>query len=322
MLKGGFGKSVFASTLGGVLGDEDYRGHDVLVVDLDPQGHLSTGLGYYNREKDGALDLGDVLLGDADPADIIKHPGHGFDFVPSLNLEDVADELSKSSVLGSDLKLKNELVDPLLGDAYDYILVDTPGTRSKLTNNAVVAAPNGILPLKAAPEALNGMRETATKLVSNLRESGIDFDILAAVPNELSERLDQETADKWLLKSMNTDEAFAAMLLAGRSGDVDAGEIPADRDVDEVLDEHVPPFARIRRERWEAIESGDVDTLPKPGIRSSSTVKHAYHERVPVTAYDAGDSPPVNHERLLADFEVLADLVETGEMPTTARRDI
>jgi len=65
----GFGKSTFASTLGGILGD--FRNHDVLVVDLDPAGHLSTGLGY-TRENESATDLSDVLLGDATLEAIVK----------------------------------------------------------------------------------------------------------------------------------------------------------------------------------------------------------------------------------------------------------
>lgn len=302
MLKGGFGKSIFANTLGGVLGDR--RGHDVLVVDLDPAGHLSTGLGYYTREDEGALDLGDVLLDDADPSDIIKQPGYGFDFIPSLNLEAVTEDLARDSIMASDMRLKQDLVDPLLGDAYDYILFDVPGSRNKLVNNAVVAAPNAILPLKPVPEALNGMRETATKLIGPIRQH-IDFEILAVVPNDLRARIDQQTKDRRLLEAMNTDESFASYLLAGRDGiDADAGTIPDEMGIDEVLDGHIPPFARVTEDEWAAIDDGEKSP-PKVPIRHSAAFGDAYEARQPVTTHDP-ECSQIQH------FGTLARIVEQG----------
>lgn len=303
MLKGGFGKSIFANTLAGVLATR--RDHDVLLVDLDPAGHLSTGLGYYTRENEDATDLANVLLDGADIEEIVKHPGHGFDFVPSLNLERVVDELSKDSVLASDLKMKNEFVDPLLGETYDYILFDLPGSRNKLTNNAVVAAPNAILPLMPVPEALNGLRETATKLVAPIRQQLGAFDILATVPNDLSRRVDQNTKDRRLLESMNTDEHFASYLMAGYDGvDPDSGDLPEGTTVEEVLDAHIPPFARVTAADWEAIDSGER-AAPKVPIRHSAAFGDAYEERQPLTAYDP-EHPQLDH------FETLAVIVEQG----------
>lgn len=302
MLKGGFGKSIFANTLGGVLGE--LRGRDVLIVDLDPAGHLSTGLGYYTREDEDDIDLGDVLLDNASPEDVIKHPGYGFDFIPSVNLETVTEDLSRDSVMASDMRLKQDLVDPLLGDEYEYILFDIPGSRNKLVNNAVVAAPNAILPLKPVPEALNGMRETATKLVGEIRQH-IDFEILAVVPNDLRARIDQQTKDRRLLEAMNTQEQFAAYLLAGRDGvDPDISTLPGDADVAEVLDNHIPPFARVTDDEWTAIDAGEMDP-PKIPIRHSAAFGDAYEERKPVTAYDPECSQ-------IQYFEALAEIIEQG----------
>ncbi|ADD07505.1 ParA domain protein (plasmid) [Natrialba magadii ATCC 43099] len=303
MLKGGFGKSTFVSTLGGILGD--MRGHEVLVVDLDPAGHLSTGLGYYTRENDEATDLADVLLGDESVDAIVKNPGHGFDFVPALNLESVTDALSKDSVLASDLKMKQELVDEHLGDRYDYILFDVPGSRNKLTNNAVVAAPNAILPLMPVPEALNGLRETATRLVGPIRSQLGNFEILATVPNDMSARIDHQTKDRKLLESMNTQESFASLLLAGRDGvDARSGTLPAGTEVETVLDNHIPSFARIRADEWEAIDAGEMDP-PKPPIRHTGAVGDAYEAREPLPSYD-----PENSQ--LEYFGEIADIIERG----------
>ena len=303
MLKGGFGKSTFASTLGGTLGD--FRGHDVLIVDLDPAGHLSTGLGYYTRENESATDLSDVLLGDAELDAIVKNPGHGFDFIPALNLDDVTDSLSKDSVLASDLKIKQEIVDKHLGDRYDYILFDVPGTRNKLTNNAVVAAPNAILPLMPVPEALNGLRETATRLIAPIRAQLGNFEILATVPNDLSARIDHQTKDRKLLEAMNTQESFASFLMAGHDGvDPQSGTLPDEYDLETVLDNHIPPFARIRPDEWEAIDAGEMKP-PKPPIRHTGAIGDAYEQRQPLTAYQP-ENPQLEH------FGEIADIIEQG----------
>lgn len=81
MLKGGFGKSTIANDISDALAR---RGHHVLL-DLDPDGHLSTGFGYYNRTTDG-YDYRDVLLGNTLSTDIICTTGYGFDFIPAVNL--------------------------------------------------------------------------------------------------------------------------------------------------------------------------------------------------------------------------------------------
>lgn len=303
MLKGGFGKSTFASTLGGILGD--FRDHNVLVVDLDPAGHLSTGLGYYTRENNSATDLADVLLEGEPLGSIVKNPGHGFDFIPALNLDTVSDELSKDSVLASDLKMRQELVDKHLGERYDYMLFDVPGTRKKLTNNAVIAAPNAILPLMPKPEAMNGLRETAIRLVEPIRRQLGEFEILATVPNDLSARIDHQTTDRKLLESMNTQESFASFLLAGNDGvDPQQGTLSNGHDLETVLDDHIPPFARIRADEWAAIDTGEVSP-PKPPIRHTAAIGDAYEERKPLTAHDP-ENPQLEH------FGVVADIIETG----------
>jgi len=299
MLKGGFGKSMLASTLTAVLGE---RNHDVLLIDLDPAGHLSTGFGYYDRETDGA-DLNDVLLGDENPEAIIRDTEWGFDFIPSQNLEQVAEDLSRESVFQSDMRLKQDLVDELLGEKYDYILHDLPGTRNKLTNNAIVAAPNIILPLKPVNEALNGLRETSTKLIAPLRKH-LEVNVLAATPNALNSRIDQRTTDRELLEAMNQSEQFAAYLEAGREGvDPDSGYLPEDMDLQDVLSQYIPPYARITAEEWDRIDSGEYN--PSPGIRDRKAFTHSYRERVPVTEYE----PTLDQ---LEHFHTLAEIVEVG----------
>ncbi|WP_229380276.1 hypothetical protein [Haloterrigena salifodinae] len=155
------------------------------------------------------------------------------------------------------------------------------------------------------PEALNGLREAATRLVGPIRSQLGEFEILATVLNDLSARVDHQTGDRKLLEAMNTQESFAALLLAGQDG-VDArnGTLPDDIDVESVLDNHIPPFARIRPDEWAAIDAGDVDS-PKPPIRHTSAIGKAYEAREPLPSFD-----PENSQ--LEHFGAIADIIERG----------
>lgn len=301
MLKGGFGKSTMANALTDAL---SRRGHRSLLLDLDPDGHLSTGLGYYERDADKP-DLRNVLLGDASPSTVIHETEYGFDIVPAVNLEEVNKDLGRDEVIRSDEQLATHFVEPLLGDEYDYIIMDLPGTRNKLTNNALVAARNVILPLAPVSEALNGIRQTSTKLIGPLRQY-MEIEVLAVVPNSLRQRLDQATTDRELLESMNTSEQFAAYLEAGRHADTDGSSLNG-IDPETVFDTHIPEFARITADEWEQIDQGDMET-PKVPIRHRSAFTRAYRERCPVSEYD----PECDQ---LQYFDELARIVEEGGIP-------
>jgi len=301
VLKGGFGKSAIANTLTDRLAE---RGNRTLLMDLDPEGHLSTGLGYYERQNDDRPDYRDVVFEGADPQDIIESTEWGFDIVPALNLEAVNRDLSRDEVLRSDEQLKQHFVEPLLGDEYDYIVMDLAGSRNKLTNNAMVASRNIIIPLQPVAEALNGLRQTTTKMVGPLRQY-MDVEILAVVPNRLSQRIDQDTTDRELLESMNTSERFAAYLEAGRNGvDVDAAELPDDRSAEAVIDDHVPEFARITADEWDMIDAGELNP-PSVPIRERRAVTRAYRSREPLSEYDP-DCDQLQY------FDELAEIVENG----------
>lgn len=298
MLKGGFGKSTIASALTDAFSRREHR---ALLLDLDPDGHLSTGLGYYEREADKA-DLRDVLLDDKDPSSIICQTEFGFDLVPSLNLEKANKDLARDEVIRSDQQLASHFVEPLLGNEYDYIVMDLPGTRNKLTNNALVASRNVILPISPVNEALNGIRQTTTKLIGPLREY-MDIEVLAVVPNGVRERLDQSTTDRELLESMNTSEQFAAYLEAGRHAPADGSSLN-EIDPETVLDRHIPEFARVTANEWEKIDRGEI-SAPKTPIRHRKAFTRAYRNRTPVSEYDP-ECDQLQH------FDELARIVEEG----------
>jgi len=299
MLKGGFGKTPLARELADRLAKRDHR---VLLIDTDPEGHLSTSFGYVDRKVSGP-DLGDVLVDGRPPAAVIRETDWGFDIVPAHNLERVKSQLNSLST-ASDLRMRQELVDPLLGTEYDYVLVDTPGSNNELVTNAVVAARNIILPLRANAQAGSGLRGVMQKLVGPLRRYGMDVDVLAATPTALQNRIDQDTADRRLLQSINTSPTFAAYLMAGIDGaDPETGTLPEGVTVDDVADVHVPPYARITEEQWEQIDAGELRLLPE--LRKDVELDSAFARKVPLSEYNP------NNDRLEA-LDELAAIIERG----------
>jgi ATPases involved in chromosome partitioning len=143
--KGGAGKTTTAINVAGALNN---RGHDVLLIDLDPQGHATDGLGHADKYGADRLSLFEMLP-DLNAMDrlnelVVDHPE--MDLVPShermINAEDE---------LGGEMKREERLrmlLDRSAGD-WDYVLVDCPPNLGVLVDNAIVAAPNVLIPAQA-----------------------------------------------------------------------------------------------------------------------------------------------------------------------------
>lgn len=153
--KGGVGKTTTAINLAAALVENRKR---VLLVDLDPQGNASTGLGFEPGAR--GLTTYDLLIEDADILDVIRTTAFdGLYLCPattdlsSADIELVANE--KRSYL-----LHDALNQPAI-DAYefDYILIDCPPSLSLLTVNAMIAAQSVLVPLQAEFFALEGLSQ-------------------------------------------------------------------------------------------------------------------------------------------------------------------
>lgn len=156
--KGGVGKSTTAINLSAALGE---LGKQVLLVDLDPQGNSSSGLGIEKSQVHNCVY--DVLLNDVAIEDvIIPDVGEGLDLVPAtINLAGAEVELV------SEMARENRLKDAVgsLRGKYDYVFFDCPPSLGLLTVNALVAADKLLIPIQCEFYALEGV----TKLLDSMK---------------------------------------------------------------------------------------------------------------------------------------------------------
>jgi chromosome partitioning protein len=148
--KGGVGKTTTAINLGAGLGALERR---VLLVDCDPQGNATRGLG----AKADPPHLYHVLSGEAEIADSIRASGFpNLDLIPAQR-DLVGIEVELVGVAGWEERLKNLLRQ--LARRYDTILLDCPPSLGHLTVNALTAANGVIVPLQCEYFALEGISE-------------------------------------------------------------------------------------------------------------------------------------------------------------------
>ena len=148
--KGGVGKTTTTVNLGACLAEQGFR---TLIVDLDPQGNASTGLGIENRGLDTSMYQ--VLMDDASLENCIEPSAVKNLFVAPASLDLAGAEIELVPAFGREHRLR-KAIDAVLND-FDYVLIDCPPSLGLLTVNGLTAAREVLVPIQCEYYALEGL---------------------------------------------------------------------------------------------------------------------------------------------------------------------
>ena len=167
--KGGVGKTTTVINLAAGL---SMKGKKILVIDLDPQGNATTGLGLLNTSNSDAT-IYSVLNGNKKISEVVQSTNFDNLKLITSNVDLSGLEVETAGDSRRAFKLKDELT-PILNDSgasYDYILIDCPPSLSLLTIMALVASDSLVVPLQTeffALEGLTQLMKTIERIKSNL----------------------------------------------------------------------------------------------------------------------------------------------------------
>jgi chromosome partitioning protein len=148
--KGGVGKTTTAVNLGAALAELGFR---TLVIDLDPQGNATTGLGINPRNLNASIY--DVLMTETPIEDCVEPTAVRNLFVAPATIDLAGAEIELVPAFSRELRLRRAI--ERLGNEYDYVLVDCPPSLGLLTINGLAAVGEVLVPIQCEYYALEGL---------------------------------------------------------------------------------------------------------------------------------------------------------------------
>jgi chromosome partitioning protein len=190
--KGGVGKTATTTNLGASLYN---LGHRILLVDMDPQGNLSSSFGTVER---GDTTMADAILDRKVPLPVVpiySRDAAQLDLIPTSVTLATA-EAALMNKLGREFRLRDQLA--TVADRYDFVFIDTPPSLGLLTINSLVAAQLVLVPTEARYFSLQGL-QMLQESIDEILYINPNLRILGIVLSKFDRRLrEEQTVAKYL----------------------------------------------------------------------------------------------------------------------------
>ena len=269
--KGGCGKTTTAINLSAVLGKQDAR---VLLIDMDPQGHASLGLGVAGAELVGLYEL---LKGECRLDEVIQSGvTRGVDLIPG-NISLAAAEHLLAEQPDRDRQLARHLA--TLGELYDCVVLDCPPALGLLSVNALRAADRVVIPVEPSLYSMDGierLRETIHVLADqyNIQPSvtvlANMFDIRTRIARNMLEMLESQLSINLCATRIRNSVRVREAACHGAPLTDHAPRAPVTGDFRELAEELLGSMLqRVRREQAQAIGT-HPDKAPASGTNAET----------------------------------------------------
>jgi chromosome partitioning protein len=189
--KGGVGKTTTAVNLGAGLAELGYR---VLVVDLDPQGNASTGLGVNARNLEASVY--DVILHDVALEDVIEPTSLRNLFLVPATIDLAGAEIELVPAFSRELRLRRALES--VHDDFDFVVIDCPPSLGLLTVNGLAAAGEVVVPIQCEYYALEGLGQLLrnVNLVKSNLNQGLEVSTIVLTMYDARTRLSEQVVEE------------------------------------------------------------------------------------------------------------------------------